>query len=353
MNLKNTSTTSQADKTAAQYQVLRRFNIAEGSDLFGSSVVINDNGDIFIGDPGVGKVFSYLNAADGFWKASKVITAPNDIKGFGYDLAIDGETLVIGAYHRVKKEDGAVFSYSRKTGLQEVARSDANHIVGFAVAAHSGRIAYSRRLRNDPEKQSGSVIVLRGGESETYFSREYPDYFGSSISLHENKLFVLAPAVDGNGGAIGFDVLRGVESKVKFEIPSDLGRANVANEVLVSDGLCVISGAGSRDKLRSVIWRECNPKDAKTINASGHVAASKEILAFAGVRAVPRFGVTGPFAVDVYKSGDFEERLEKVKSPKLVKSLTRNVDISDNYLVVALVDNAGKAFLEIYETALY
>lgn len=331
-----------------QYNLLHRFDVQEGSSLFGSSIVVGGD-NIFIGDPGSGKIFSYSNNSGDLWEESEVISAPSDVKGFGHDLALDGNTLIIGSYSRIQKEEGGVYEYRREAGIREVARSDDAYILGFSVAAHSGRVAYSRRERNDPAHQSGSVVVLRGNDLETFYSRAYPDYFGSSISLYGHNLFVLAPAVGDNGGAFSFDLRQGAESIVQFSVPSSLGRANAANEVLISGGVCMISGAGSANQLKSVVWRNCDPTDAEIVNASGHISASNSIVAFSDIQAIPRFGITGPFSVDVYQSENFEERVAKIMSTELESSLTRNVAVSESYLVVAFVNAAGEAFLEIYE----
>lgn len=341
------SMTSSASAAVSSFDLLASVSVERGSARFGASVQISGD-TIYVGDPGAGAVHIVSRTGGDAWHLAGMIKAPDGRQGFGHDLAVDRNELIIGAYSRITHEDGAVYGYNRQTGVHKLADSDNTHVVGFSVAAHAGRSAYSRRLRNDPAHQSGDVVLMDGRHQIIYSSKEYPDYFGADISLNGNRLFVMAPAYGKTGGALMFDVRDKSRSGVPFAVPGSLPRANVGNPVLIANGGCVISALGSETRKKSVFWKDCKPGNAVVIDAVGHVSASSAGMVFSDIPAVPRMGAAGPFSVSVFLADDGLGRIRKLSSEKIRTSLTRNVAMSDRYLVVPLTDAAGKASIEIY-----
>lgn len=321
------------------------FNVIGGSDLFGFSMQVSDS-TVYIGDPGRNVVF-VVSQVDGAWATSEVISAPDGIGGFGYDLALDRDTLIIGAYARIEAEEGAVYAFDAEGGLREVALSDDSHVVGFEVAASAGRVAYSRRQRNDPERQTGDVVLLSDGKTRIFGSTAYPDYFGASIDLSADRFLSSAPAYGPHGGAFLYDLHDG--SEVRLAVPDHVGRVSVEAPLVLADDACLLSGAGNDARTRSIIWQGCDPSRATIISATGNLSASGGRVAFSGNAAFPSLGVQGPFSIQVFNVDNADDVYSLIVSERIERSLRRNVVLRNRWLAVALVSVEGEAIVELYE----
>lgn len=336
-----------ANEAPHSANLLSSNSITNTSSLFGSSLAIT-NTEIYVGDPGQNTVFIFRYSSSGRLSTSGEINAPEGVNGFGYALDHGGDGLLIGAYSRVKTEGGAVFHYNPLQGLIELARSDDTHILGFAVAAHTTTRAYSRRLRNDPEHQSGDVVVLVGNAARTISLPAYPDYFGASISIAGNGLFALAPAFGASGGAFMFDPNSSSNQGVPFAVPAGFGRANAESPIAVTPKGCIISGAGSKSRNSSLLWRDCQPEKPELIAATGAISARSGRIAFAGQAAKPRFGVIGPFSVYIQTISQNGAALMQLASPSIASSLQRNVALSEDKLITTLTLAEGGSKIEIH-----
>lgn len=147
--------------------------------------------------------------------------ASNAARGdeFGFALAIEGETLAVGARFGDTpgvQDAGAVYVFRRGEGdWQESARITAPDAAsgaqfGAAVALHNGFLAVGAPLNSGRGTASGAVYVFaREGEGWTLqdklvSSRTAPfDNFGTALALDGRTLVVGAPFADGERGGEG------------------------------------------------------------------------------------------------------------------------------------------------------
>lgn len=318
------------------------------SGLFGASIEMSSD-TIYVGDPGRNAVFKF-QFTNRSWTAAGLIEAPEGVTGFGYALALDGDTLVIGAYARISTEEGSVYAYRRTDGLDLIATSDDSIIVGFAVAAEAGRIAYARRQRNDLEQQTGDVVIRTNGSETIYRSEAYPDYFGMRIDLDRDHLLAMAPAFGDRGGVFLFDLQRG--STLRLALPNEAGRASLEHPVALVGDACLMAGAGNAAHTQSVVWRGCVAGQAEIIDGTGEVSASSGRVAFSGNNVIPQFGLAfKPPADTAVFIRDLEQTEAKpvyVQDNRVENSIRRNVALYEDRLALAFIDASGVATIQIY-----
>ena len=131
---------------------------------FGRAIALTD-AELFIGQPvnwyGPGVVYTYGLNASGEWQEESRLTASDSGRkdDFGRSLAIDGNTLVVGA---PRKRDGSGVAY-----------------------------AFERASANDEWQQVSIIEPPDAGDHSEY---------GVSLALaSDDELFIGAPAVDSTG----------------------------------------------------------------------------------------------------------------------------------------------------------
>lgn len=158
-----------------------RASDAQYADIFGFSVAISGD-TILVGAPyedgGAGDLLTNAGAAYIFsrnqggvdaWGEVTILRA-SDQQGydvFGFSVAIDGDTLIVGAYG----EDGGA---------------------GNPVSGAGAAYIYSRNQGG--AEAWGEVTILRASDLQT------DDFFGYSVALHGDLLVVGAPREDGGAG---------------------------------------------------------------------------------------------------------------------------------------------------------
>ena len=143
------------------------------------------------------------------------------LQGFGYSVGISGETAVVGVY-LANDMEGTADVFERDFGgpdnwgrVAELSAADANELdlFGFAVAIDGDTVAVGAYLDDDNGTSSGSVYAFQrdqGGvdnwgkvaksiapEGEAF------DYFGWSLSLSAGQLAIGAYLDDDNGNGAG------------------------------------------------------------------------------------------------------------------------------------------------------
>jgi hypothetical protein len=193
-------------------------------DLFGSSVALDgdtaiigeDNVDDSAGLPnGTAYVFT---RSDGVW-TEQVKLLPSDRQGgdkFGYSVALDRDTAVIGAYSVDEGETrsiGAAYIFTRSGGVWteqvKLLASDKFDIdlFGYSVALDGDTALIAAYRANDGEKwDTGAAYVFtRSGGAWTEqvkllaSDRDSYDYFGNSVAL-DGGTAVIGALDKGDGG---------------------------------------------------------------------------------------------------------------------------------------------------------
>ncbi len=233
------------DSSIDEYEVLRpaeQIKLTAGSDgetngEFGESVAVDD-GTAVVGAPkhningnanaGAAYVFTKV---DGEWSGPlKLIASDGAVNDwFGYSVAVDGDTLVVGAYqHDTNDNDnaGAAYVFTRdSTGEWSkpvkliAADGAANDWFGYSVAVGGDTVVIGARGHNG---KTGAAYVFTkvGGvwgntpdSGETHRVETVKltasgggavDYFGHSVAMDSNTIVVGAHLhdVDDNGASI-------------------------------------------------------------------------------------------------------------------------------------------------------
>jgi hypothetical protein len=200
---------------------------ATAGDEFGSSVAVDDDVAIVgaqrsrLGGESAGAAYIYRKNPSGHWLAADKLT-PADGEGedyFGWSVALDGDTAVVGAY---SDDDG---------GTQSGA-------------------AYVFRDNGAGEWQQ--VAKLTSNDAAPY------DYFGSAVALAENTILVGAYGDDDGGGNYGGAVYVYVEddfgnwTQVDQLVASDAAAFDYFGYSIAMDGGVALIGAYGNDERGSL-----------------------------------------------------------------------------------------------------
>ena len=207
------------------------------AEAFGHSVVVDgkyavisarnavvngvDTGAVYVYDRTMGMELYILQPADG-----------GSGDKFGFDLAIEGDTLLVGSpHHDVMGMNmvGAVYVYDLTTGL-EVGRLVPNTMVmmghfGIGVDIDNGIAAIGAFTRDPMGVDSGEAFVFDVATSTQLHSLTASDgvagdMMGWSVSISGNSVLVGADLHAGHGAAYVFDATTGAQTH-KFE-PMDI-----------------------------------------------------------------------------------------------------------------------------------
>jgi hypothetical protein len=193
-----------------------------------SSLSVAANGDtIAIGDvnamvAGGGKIVIYTKSND-TWNLQSVIPAPIDpnvnTRGFGYSIALSGNSLIVGApgTSQGANPTGAVYLYSRSasnwtlTSRHFPSTATSNQRYGISVAIQ-GSVAAATSLP-PAFPQTGSAYLLSqstaGGpwREAGFFTSPKPgtaDFYGEGVQLSAETLVVGAPLLPSNASTTTF-----------------------------------------------------------------------------------------------------------------------------------------------------
>ena len=247
------------DPTLSQRAYLKASNTGE-RDQFGFSVAVS--GDTAVvgaatedsnaagvnGDesnnlaPDSGAAYVFIRA-EGVWSQQAYLKAsnPGDGDQFGFSIAIDGDTIVVGAWREdsnatgidgdqsndLASDSGAAYVFTRSGGVwsqQAYLKGDntqASDNFGFSVALDEDTLVVGARLEDSSstgvngdgsdngEFNSGAAYVfVRAGTTwsqEAYLkasNTESNDWFGTSVAIYGDSAVVGAPSEDSNATGV-------------------------------------------------------------------------------------------------------------------------------------------------------
>lgn len=184
---------------------------------FGRAVAL-DSDDLVIGQPvnwyGPGVVYTYRQIPDGGWIEDALLTAPDSSRkdDFGRALALDGNTLVVGA---PRKRDGSGVAYAfARSGPGATWRSTA--VIEPPRAGDHAEYAAAVALRGDdllvgsPATESTGVVYhfVRRGDGWGLASVIEPPRadgvagFGASMAWDGDRVLIGAPSADSARGRV-------------------------------------------------------------------------------------------------------------------------------------------------------
>ena len=194
-------------------------------DEFGYSVAIDRNTAV-VGAPGsnsnAGAVYVFVfTEADGAWGQAAKLSVPVTGDKFGISVAIDGDTIVVGAHQNDADEndndEGAAYVFTRVSGMwgqkAKLTAFDAaaNDEFGISVAVHGETVVVGAHLENaNDDDQDGTNDVSDSGAAYVFTK---PGSGGWADATEKAKLtasdgapndkFGYSVAIDGNTAVVG------------------------------------------------------------------------------------------------------------------------------------------------------
>ncbi|VTR76006.1 Ig-like domain-containing protein [Cellulomonas hominis] len=117
---------------------------------FGASVAADEaTGRVVVGALTTQQVVVYTQAEPGDWQVERVLTAPahprvGTVRGFGESVALDGDTLVVGAPNSTvddRANAGVAYSFDLSTGAGSTLVPGADQVIGDAIAGQDVAVA--------------------------------------------------------------------------------------------------------------------------------------------------------------------------------------------------------------------
>tara|TARA_E500000318_G_scaffold111291_1_gene129312 strand:+ start:72491 stop:73846 length:1356 start_codon:yes stop_codon:yes gene_type:complete len=249
--------------TGQQLYKLRANDGAPG-DLFGHSIAIDDgfivvgaprnnddgtnSGSVYIFDVTTGKELHKLTAADA-----------GEGDQFGQDVAIEGNTIVIGAFrdgdNGVVSGSAYIFDALTWGQVTKLLPDDggAGFQFGHSIAIDDGIIAIGSNWDDANGNESGSAYLFDASTHQQLHKLLATDgvagdRLGSSIAIQSNRVLVGAPDVDdftsSEGAAYLFDVTTG-EQIEKLVAPTFGGAERFGFTVDINDQTAIIGAQSS------------------------------------------------------------------------------------------------------------
>ena len=279
-------------------------------DYFGYSIALQDGvvavGAVWDRDNGIEAGSAYLFEASTGLQLHKLLPADGAADAwFGYSIAIDGGTVVVGAAYddAVGNDSGAAYIFDAITGAQllKLVPTDAapDDLFGYAVAVRSGVVALGAVWDDDNGTNSGSVYLF-DASTGVQIDKLLPsdggehDFFGTAVDLDSGVVAVGARGDDDNGSAAGaaylFEAATG--NQTAKLLPAD-GEAEdqFGASIAIDRGVVVVGAPGADDNGSDsgaayvfdagtgVQLRKCLPADGAAGDGFGYsVAASMETL---------------------------------------------------------------------------
>jgi hypothetical protein len=208
-------------------------------------------------DVNTGAVYVFTRTA-GVWTQQQVLTASDAaiFSYFGYSVAIDGDTALIGAL----AGSGAAYVFTRSgTTWTEQQRLSVGDGFGYAVAL-DGDTALVGAVTEE-NNRGAAYVFTRSGATFTQQARIVAsdgvryDSFGTSVALSGGTALVGAPFKDAYRGAAYVFARSGTTWSQLAELAADDGAANdeFGRAVALSGDVAVV-GAPSRDMWRGAAY---------------------------------------------------------------------------------------------------
>ena len=198
------------------------------SDQFGSAVSIHGDTAV-VGSPGdddngsdTGSAYIFSRNSTGQWTQQQKLTAAGGATSdqFGSSVAIDGDTVIIGAVLGDGKtpNSGSTYVFTRDspdtwTPEAKLAATDGEtgDRFGSSIAIHGGTAVIGAPGDNDNGSNSGSAYVFSRGTTGTWDQQtkltasdgEGSDQFGFSVAVDVDTAVIGSPGDDDSGGNSG------------------------------------------------------------------------------------------------------------------------------------------------------
>ena len=299
-------------------------DVALGSNAFGTSVAIDGN-TLFIGSnldseggDRAGAVYVFTRT-DGVWSQRQKILVGVKDERFGYSVALDGNTALIGT--REINAFGSAYVYTRTAGVwslqQKLLHTNANtpDFYGASVALDG-----DTALIGAPRTTGSTYVFTR---SEGVWTQQQQlvaeqsvefGFFGESVELNGDTALIGASGVnrpDVLGSAYVFTRTDGVWSQQQELLPADGERDNFGFSIALDSDTALVSGYLFRRN--DDVWSETQKLEAPVELAGydfGHSIALDGDTALIGERREDD-EVDGPDSDSVYmfsRSGDVWSR---------------------------------------------
>jgi len=203
------------DPTWTQQQVLTTTDAAEGSfgcsvSVSGDTAVIGAGETIVDNQPSTGAVYVFVRNGTTWDLQQELKASDGEISdGFGCSVAVNGDTVVIGASGRAVSKvpaPGVVYIFVRNSGVwtqqQEISAADgaASDFFGGAVAVNADTAvvgAWGKEVGTHLEQGAAYVFVRSGGvwtqQQEITENGAAGDLFGRSVAVTGNTVVIGAP----------------------------------------------------------------------------------------------------------------------------------------------------------------
>ena len=251
-----------------------------GQGAFGSSLAITGR-EVYVGQPGnayaPGMVYVFRQGANGTWTAAKKLTqaSASNGDGFGSALAIDGNTLLVGAT-QADSQSGIVYVFTRdasgwkETGSIKAPERHPGDAFGAQVVIGDGRAYIATGVRGFGSmvftRRTGSVYVFRrDGASWTAEGTLTPGptdtsnaaTFGGALAAAGSRLLIGNARADSGNGAVyvyNRDAAGAWKLDAKISPPGPVtGRNSGFGSSLVIRGDTALIGA-SNDRGAGAVW---------------------------------------------------------------------------------------------------
>ena len=236
---------------------------AAADDWFGFSVSVHDDlvavGAIYNDDNGSNSGSAYVyEKVNGVWTETKLTAsdaATHD--NFGYSVSVHDDLVAVGAIFNDDNgsNSGSAYVYEKVNGVwtgTKLTASDAaaHDYFGYSVSVHDDLVAVGAIYNDDNGSASGSAYVYEKvngvwtGTKLTASDAAAHDYFGRSISVHDDLVAVGAHYNDDNGSASGsayvYEKVNGVWTGTKLTASDAAANDQFGYSVSVHDDLVAV-----------------------------------------------------------------------------------------------------------------
>lgn len=339
---------------------------AAADDWFGSAVAVE--GDTLVvgaerdDDNGTNSGSAYVFTRSGnVWTEQQKLTASNgnDFDFFGDTIAMDGDTIVVGARFGdlgnlfVEQDFGAAYVYTRNNGVwseqQKLVASDGakEEQFGISVAIHGDTIVVGAKLDSANGTDSGSAYVFtrNGGvwteqQKLTASDAAADDEFGESVAVYADSAVIGAWGDDDNGDQSGsaylFTRSSGIWTEQAKLIASDAAAFDEFGENVAMDGDVIIVGAPREDEAASAagaVYVFEGPGESFTLD----IEALPDVDQSGSVDAAVLVGAADSPTIKVY-----------VKDGATGNTLSETTILNDNWQAIDLTVTPGGSVNALY-----
>jgi hypothetical protein len=237
------------------------------NNTFGYSVALQ--GDTAVvgairNDSDRGAAYVFTRSGTTWTQQAKLVATDAQVDDWlGLSVAISGDTIVSGAYgvdaYRgavfVFRRTGAVWAQEAKLSAADGAESDT---LGRSVSISGDAVAVGTEAR---DTRRGAVYVFRRAGTDWAQEAEFTlpdaaefDYFGNSVALVGDTLLVGAYGRNGRGAAYVYERTDGVWSQTQELVADDAATSDAFGIAVAMSGGTMVVGAYGKDSSRGAAY---------------------------------------------------------------------------------------------------